>query len=48
MRELESLLMCQMSGRRLLYIGNMDGILGIEKLNPRNVFELNLDCYQIN
>ena len=37
-----------MSGRKSLYTCNMEGILRIEKLNAKNIFELNLGCYQIN
>ena len=48
MRELESLLVCQTSGGRPLYIGNMEGILEIKKLNAKSIFELTLGYYQIN
>ena len=41
MRELKSLLVYQTSGRMPLLIGNIEGILGIEKLNAKH-FELNL------
>ena len=38
MREVENLLVCQTSRRRPLYIGNMEGILGIEVLNAKKRF----------
>ena len=41
MRELESLLVFEMTEKRPLYIGNMEDILRIENLNTKNVFELN-------